>query len=305
MGFSSKLFILLVLSSTCFAQSNEELRFLTDEQGTRDYWPGFSADGKSIIFSRLVKGQKWKLYQVSVKGGESTVFWEGAIGATRVNIAKDGKVAFTGIVPKENAVLWITEGIGKEGHTIDLQGNTGNPSYPSWSSDGKEVIMVDYQGEKGGNLIRVNLATGKAKTITDPNEIRCGMPSLSPNGADIVFAGQRPPAGDSVYDQTKNAIWLLKKDGSLLQLSKGQGRAPTWSPDGKWVAYESTEGSPDGKYAIFLVSVDGKITRRICSYEWDANHPVWSPDGKTLVLSAVKPGAGLETRIAILTIPKN
>jgi len=297
-----KTILLLFLSGFCYAQTENELQFLTNQTGTRDYWPAYSEDGKAIIFSRLVQGEKWKLFQVPVAGGESTVFWEGEVGATRANTSRSGRIAFTGIEPKTNATLWITDRDGKESRKIGLHNHTGTPSYPSWYPDEKRLVMVDYQRDQGGNLILVDLPAGKAVTITNPSEIRCGMPSISPNGDDIVFAGQKPGGGDQ-YDQTKNAIWLLKKDKSLHRLSPGQGRAPTWSPDGKWVAYESTEGSPDGRYAIFIVSADGKQNRRVCSYEWDANHPVWSSDGKTLVVSARNPGSGAETRIALLRIP--
>lgn len=297
-----KIILFLLLSVGCFAQSENIPQFLTDQTGTRDYWPGFSKDGKTIIFSRLEKGEKWKLFQVLVSGGKATVFWEGDVGATRASVSSGGLIAFTGIVPKENADLWIVNQDGKNGRKVSLHQHTGNPFYPSWYSDEKHLVLVDYQGEKGGNLIDVELSSGKTETITNPSEIRCGMPSVSPDGDVIVFAGQKPDGTDQ-YDQTKNAIWLLKKDKSLRQLSPGLGRAPSWSPDGKWVAYESTEGSPDGKYAIFIVSADGRQTRRICSYEWDANHPVWSHDGKTLVISARKPGSGPETRIALLKVP--
>ena len=296
-----KVLMFLLLSSVCLAQGESQPQFLTNEASARDYWPGFSADGKTIIFSRQEKGGKWKLFQVAVSGGEPTVFWEGQVGATRVNISSGGLIAFTGITPNENATLWITEQTGKNSRKVNLRNNTGNAFYPSWFSNQKQVIMVDYQGEKGGNLISVDLLSGEAKMITNPAEIRCGMPSISPTGNDIVFAGQKPD-GNEKYDQTKNAIWLLDKNKSLRQLSPGQGRAPIWSPDGKWIAYESTEGIPDGKYAIFIISADGQQHRRLCSYEWGANHPVWSPNGKTLVISAVRPGSGTETRIALLQV---
>lgn len=293
---------LLLLGNYSFGQSLSEPVVLTNKAGAADYWPGFLQDGKTVFFSRLEKGNRWKLYKVSMEGGEATVFWEGGVGATRASKSVSGRIAFTGLVPGQSPTLWITDTEGKNGHKIELNGQQGSPSYPSWYAGEKRLVMVDYQGEKGGNLIRVNVTSGKVETLTDPSVIRCGMPSVSPNGQAIVFAGQKPD-GDKNYDQTKNSIWILKKDNSLSKLSPGQGRAPTWSPDGNWVAYESTEGSPDGNYAIFVISVDGKHNHRISSYEWDANHPVWSQDGKTLVVSVKTKESGKETRIALLKIP--
>lgn len=292
----------LLLSNYNFGQSPSEPFVLTNKTGAADYWPGFLQDGKAIFFSRLEKGSRWKLYKVAVEGGEATVFWEGGVGATRANKSASGRIAFTGLVPGQSPTLWVTDPEGKDGRKIELSGQQGSPSYPSWYAGEKQLAMVDYQGEKGGNLIRVDISSGKVETLTAPSVIRCGMPSVSPNGQEIVFAGQRPD-GDKNYDQTKNSIWLLKKDKSLQKLSPGQGRAPTWSPDGKWIAYESTEGSSDGNYTIFLISADGKKLHRLCSYEWDANHPVWSPDGKTVVVSVKTKESGKETRIALLKVP--
>lgn len=278
-----------------------EPRFLTKPQDANDYWPGFTADGKKIFFSRQKQGQKWELFQVPVSGGEAQVFWSGNVGATRASAAPDGQIAFTGIGPGQPASLWLTDSVATTPRQVMIRNLTGNPFYPSWYPGYKQVAIVSYQGERGGNIVKVDLQSGQSQTLTDPAVIRCGMPFVSPDGKTIAFAGQRPTA-DNVYDQTRNSIWLRSEDGTLKQLSPGQGRAPVWSPDGRWVAYESTEGSATGKYAIYIISADGNINKQVTAFEWNANHPVFSPDSKWLVVSAHHSDAPARTGIAVIPV---
>ena len=68
--------------------------------------------------------------------------------------------------------------------------------------------------------------------------------------------------------------------GKLRDLARG--RAPAWSPDGRWIAFLSgqTVGS-----AIFLVHPDGTGLHAIGNrhLELGSSPPAWSPDGRTLV----------------------
>jgi Tol biopolymer transport system component len=60
-----------------------------------------------------------------------------------------------------------------------------------------------------------------------------------------------------------------------------QGRAPWFSPDGKWIAFESTRADPKGElYAMFIQSAlgDGPAWQ-VTDTKWNANHAKFYPDG--------------------------
>lgn len=298
--------LLTFLSLSSFAQTKPLAipQFLTHQKGVNDYWPCFSADGKDIVFSRRTPGSRWQLFRVAAHGSEPAIPFLNPspdIGATRASTSLNGAIAFTGIDVKGTPSLWTTDSSGRNTEKIVVHDIVGGPVYPSWYANGKEVVTVAYQQEKGGILNHIELLSGKATAITDLKDIRCGMPDVSPDGSNIVFAGQKID-GDRNYDQTKNVLWVLNKTGQLSQQTKMQGRAPKWSPDGKYIAYESTEGGSDGKYAIFIIAADGQKFQRITAYEWDANHPVWSADGNKLAVSAVHPEDPGFTGIAILNL---
>jgi WD40-like Beta Propeller Repeat len=65
-----------------------------------------------------------------------------------------------------------------------------------------------------------------------------------------------------------------------------QARAPWWSPDGKWVVFESNRLSPpnptnkNGMYAIFLYEYGTQRQAiQVTDPSHDCNHAKWYPNG--------------------------
>lgn len=58
--------------------------------------------------------------------------------------------------------------------------------------------------------------------------------------------------------------------------------APTWSPDGKEIAFASDR---DGHYGVYVMRADGTHSRRIIVSKAGDASPSWSPDGRLIVFS--------------------
>jgi WD40-like Beta Propeller Repeat len=86
-----------------------------------------------------------------------------------------------------------------------------------------------------------------------------------------------------------------------------QARAPWWSPDGHWVAFESyresppTKEHPKGQYAIYLYQYGGSNrATQVTDPAWNMNHAKWYPNGfpsgpsgnPTLVVASFQLGSG-------------
>jgi RTX calcium-binding nonapeptide repeat (4 copies)/WD40-like Beta Propeller Repeat len=73
---------------------------------------------------------------------------------------------------------------------------------------------------------------------------------------------------------TRNAVVVYDAEASpgRQQRTIAEGLDPTWSPDGRWIAYTAT------REAIHIVAPDGTNNRRIAAGE----RPVWSPDSSYL-----------------------
>jgi dipeptidyl aminopeptidase/acylaminoacyl peptidase len=267
--------------------------------GARDYWPCFSPDGKTVLFSRMTDGQHWALHVVPAGGGAARPLTATPlpVSATRAAWSKSGMIAFTGDNAGQQAI-WIAAADGSGAHAVPTDGSQ-QLFYPSWYPDGMHVVAMDVK-----NLViwRIDLASGATTPATDHAQVLTGMPSVSPDGAMIAFAGQKN-AGQ-LYNNEDNVIWLVDAAGKLstLEAKPIQGRTPVWSPDGKYLSFESDRG-PSGNYAIFLAKRDGTGLTQLTDYALNANHGVFSPDGRHMVFAAMDP-ASQQWRIAIVDLPE-
>jgi TolB protein len=118
--------------------------------------------------------------------------------------------------------------------------------------------------------------------------------SFSPDGKKIVYQ----------YDSMKEpitGIYVMDADGKnpvRISNKANVDRDPAWSPDGKWIVFESyrdpTDGTPvdpqTSKSGLYKMTSDGKTEVRLTQYATAASEPAWSPDGKKILFSSVQDG---------------
>jgi dipeptidyl aminopeptidase/acylaminoacyl peptidase len=99
----------------------------------------------------------------------------------------------------------------------------------------------------------------------------------------------------------RNNLWLVPAEGGWpvqLTVSDQRQTAPAWSPDGKWIAYQS-DYDGDELWDIFLVSPKtGKVLNLTSTREIAETDPTWSPDGRYLAY-LVKPKTSAASEIDI------
>src|SRR4051794_2942714 len=80
-------------------------------------------------------------------------------------------------------------------------------------------------------------------------------PRLSPSGEAVAFAVTRPDLEGRTY---RSAIWTVPFGGGKPhQLTSGTGRdrAASWSPDGRWLAFQSDRDGERGQ--VYALPVGG------------------------------------------------
>lgn len=133
-------------------------------------------------------------------------------------------------------------------------------------------------------------ADGRGQTRLTKNPARSmNHPSWSADGRRIVFA-----LGTWKYNQSAPSdaeIYVMNADGteqSRLTHNAGYDGHPSWSPDGRKIAFESVR---DGTPAIYVMNADGSSQRRITRGQEDHRLPSWSPDGKQIAFASQRDGA--------------
>ena len=110
---------------------------------------------------------------------------------------------------------------------------------------------------------------------------RLSAPAVSPDGRFAVVPVGIPAADE---DKIRTDLWLVPTEGGdarLLTTHEGSDSNPTWSPDGKWIAFEAKRGD-DEDTQIYAIPTDGGEARRVTRIPTGASAPKWFPDSKRL-----------------------
>lgn len=98
-------------------------------------------------------------------------------------------------------------------------------------------------------------------------------PSLSPDHGEIAFVS----GGD---------VWSVPSTGGtarLLAAVGGAARRPLFSPDGKRLAFVSTQ---PGSVGVYVLTLDGGTLRRVTHDDQVPDLSAWSPDGRAIYFSS-------------------
>jgi dipeptidyl aminopeptidase/acylaminoacyl peptidase len=107
-----------------------------------------------------------------------------------------------------------------------------------------------------------------------------GSVTLSPDGKHIAYTVQTTDWNDNRYD---TEIWLSKNGQKAFQLTntqKGSSTSPSWSPDGKWIAFMANRGN---KNQIQVINIEGGEAKQITNEEESINGFEWHPTGANLI----------------------
>ncbi len=211
-------------------------------------------------------------------------------------VSRDGRVTPIGLPP--NSYQWprispaggaMVAGMragstGARIHVIELGHRTavrlGGYTEPVWSADGRRVFMSTGNRPLGGLVEQVADASRGLDTLLALAKGDAYPTSVSRDGAWLAYYGATLGSGTEGDATDPNDLMFLDlrtRESRRVRLPGGQ-RGARFSPDGRWVAYQSTESGRGEVHirpwpamdANYLVSSGG------------GTEPVWAANGREL-----------------------
>ncbi len=221
------------------------------------------------------------LFNLKDKSSKRMTDWE---GTDTLPMWQGGTVYYLSDAgPSHKLNIWKYDtGTGRKEQVTDFKEfDVKWPSIGPGSTGGGEIVF-----QNGSDLYLLDLVSRTSRKIEI--EIPGDRPSLRAkqvNYAEYITSGSISPTGKRIALEARGDIWSLPaEDGITRHLTRTPGaaeREPTWSPDGRWIAYLSDES---GEYEIYIMQSDGKgESRRLTNDGTAYRHIVnWSPDSKKI-----------------------
>ena len=182
---------------------------------------------------------------------------------------------------------------------------------PAFSPDGK---FLAYATDDRGHLDVVVQPLGGGEPIrVAATDADAAQPAWSPDGTRIAFVSARDRGGRLTGTLSVSALELFSNSGHgdiFLAPALGgaavklveDGYYPSWSPDGKRIAFMSNR---EGGVHIWTVSAEGGAPERLTPAGVDIDYqPVWSPDGRWIAYGTGRPTRGSQNaRFNVFVVP--
>ena len=303
------------------------VNWVTLEGDFTDYRPAIGPDGEKVVFERSFNGET-QLYMVQDLQGSSPeplLPQHGAFAQTRPDWNWVTDMIALNISNDQGIVSIYT--VNADGSYLTKIADTERYNYAQWAvlspdSDNGFVVMNSSDlGDPKSTLIDSvgSIIPGyKDMNGRDANgkDVFGGMPAVFPGQSTLIaFAGQSKWTPETRYNQNRNYIFLNTENSGVFNSSpmessasittfdpNFQGRAPSISPDGKFIAFESTRNLGYSIYLFNLSEPDNPaIQLTDTTIAPNAQHPKFSPDGRRLIFCANNPEKE-QSRIAWIDI---
>jgi dipeptidyl aminopeptidase/acylaminoacyl peptidase len=290
--------IIAFVVETIFPETNEERQriWLVDALGResprpftagekKDTQPRWSPDGTKLAFVSDRSGSK-QIWLIDVQGGEPWQLTKHAADVFEPAWSPDGKrLAFVANGPTnrlESLVLDEKDDrkrivrVREYRHRADGRGYFGTLRHHIWIVDvdsGATVQLTDGPADDGG-------------------------PTWSPDGESIAFVSDRSPERDWHWGgESIHVVNVATFQVRRLTIENGRAAHPSWSPDGRRIAYPGSTHSDEaseintrlwvvdtatGEARSISDDLDQSVGQRPSGY-LTPSPPVWTADGQVLL----------------------
>lgn len=234
---------------------------LVEEEGFTNLYPAYSPDGTRLAYISN-KGQDFNVLSLYVRdlasGEESSYRIDGLETEIGGHACALGKPLIGGVSGRF-----------------------------AWMPDGQSIIYAkvadNNRGRRFSDLYRFNIEEEESERLT--HDQRAAEPAVSPDGAQIVFVGQRDGSTnlflmDLTAENPEATIQPITSYNDGTQVSD-----PVWHPEEAWIYFGRSRETGRG---IDRISVDGREVEQVVDQaDADERSPTFGPDGALVFASDV------------------
>lgn len=322
-GPASALLLLALTATAAVAQQPAQKKNITlKDMLALPTYGGYqiSPDGGKVLFTRT--DRELKEYATTAHiwlhdlGNARTIqLTSSPRGEGNPRFLPDGRIAFTSNRDGRNAWYAISPNGGEAVKLVE--GGDSIPTGGTFSRDGKRLVFTEqterldkkewdekvkkkddgYYAEKKLTYTHIwvyDLDAKKKKQITNGNSDNQG-PSFSPDAKWIAFTSNR--SGTTARDanwSNNNDLFVMSADGGeprQLTTNPGPDNGPSFSPDGQWIAYSSSDfkNNSADQSDVKVISVQGGQPKNLTAdLDYSVSNIDWSSDGKFIYFATAE-----------------
>jgi TolB protein len=233
------------------------------QNGRTNLNPVWTRDGRYIYFSSS-STIHWNLWKTDLSGKTTQVTkFKGS--ALRPTMMPNGREMILSLSMEGNPDIYLTNLDGQVKKRLTKR--QGINISPSVSPDGTKIC---FSSDRLGNLhvFTYDLRTEEITRLTRVGTLNDSC-AWNPFDNLILFSGMDI---DREFD-----IFAMNDQGNemeRLSYDAKNNEGPSWSPDGKLVAFSSRRS---GKYQIYIMKADGTAVDAFVKLDGEASNAAWSP----------------------------
>ncbi|MEO8288359.1 MAG: hypothetical protein ABI670_18195 [Chloroflexota bacterium] len=243
---------------------------LTADINAESVVPVWSPDGKMIAFQSKRDGGMFQVFVMDADGNNKRRLSDGKGYAAWPTWSPDGKsIAYVqgelGEAGSKRELMVVPVAGGGAQQLTHLDTSV---TQPIWSPDGATITCRQTMGQYDIRLLIMKPDGSDQRTLVQ--NVASSGHQYSPDGKKLLYYAVSTQEGENIY--TVNVA-----DGKITNLtnSAGANYLPTWSPDGKQIAWSSKTSATE-KYKIVVADADGKNIRLLAEGDNDLYQPAWA-----------------------------